>query len=431
MSGIQDMAQLMRINQVAEARAKQPMFPEAIRQEQERRAATAEQARREELYGLMNLSQEDPQLAGTLATGLGQKDLGKIFLEEARQLDEQDRLMLEKGLSAYGQALLEGLSAASTRRALPQILRRIQERYPDLSIDASGPIDEQSIREELAIHGQLQPALEALRAEEQQSFDNDIDERRMSLAEKKLMDDINGTSGDPEAPSRIQELQYLTGTVGLPMDQALASVYAGARISDVGGARRDTLGNIVEDPETTGKIEGTRNNAQENTERAGFAASRVRAARDQYQLLSERIDELIEQSGGGLGGNVGFNARFSGVPGTASADLAARLSTLEANAAFDALQKMRDSSPTGGALGQVTERELGLLQSTLAALSQSQSEKQFDEELVRFKQQYESILQRVEADYERQYGQPLPLDGPSPTDSPAPEQTDDDIEWDQ
>ena len=34
---------------------------------------------------------------------------------------------------------------------------------------------------------------------------------------------------------------------------------------------------------------------------------------------------------------------------------------------------MRDASPTGGALGQVSERELGYLQSVLGSLEQSQT----------------------------------------------------------
>jgi hypothetical protein len=48
--------------------------------------------------------------------------------------------------------------------------------------------------------------------------------------------------------------------------------------------------------------------------------------------------------------------------------LAAYLKTLHATLAFGALQSMRESSKTGGALGQVSERELELLQASQAAL---------------------------------------------------------------
>lgn len=44
------------------------------------------------------------------------------------------------------------------------------------------------------------------------------------------------------------------------------------------------------------------------------------------------------------------------------------LKTLKGNAAFDRLQQMRDESKTGGALGQVSNIELQLLESTITAL---------------------------------------------------------------
>ena len=59
------------------------------------------------------------------------------------------------------------------------------------------------------------------------------------------------------------------------------------------------------------------------------------------------------------------------------------MQNIEANLAFDALQNMRDSSPTGGALGAISERELALLQSTWVSVQQAQSEGQFRENLKR------------------------------------------------
>lgn len=50
------------------------------------------------------------------------------------------------------------------------------------------------------------------------------------------------------------------------------------------------------------------------------------------------------------------------------------LDTVRANSAFDRLQAMRDASPTGGALGAVSERELGLLQSAIGSLETGNAE---------------------------------------------------------
>lgn len=56
------------------------------------------------------------------------------------------------------------------------------------------------------------------------------------------------------------------------------------------------------------------------------------------------------------------------LPLTDARELNTYVETLQSNLAFDRLQKMRDESKTGGALGQVSNIELGLLQSSVAAL---------------------------------------------------------------
>jgi hypothetical protein len=52
------------------------------------------------------------------------------------------------------------------------------------------------------------------------------------------------------------------------------------------------------------------------------------------------------------------------------------ISTIQANISFDTLQALGDSSPTGGALGQVSEVEIKLLMDSLTALGQGQSKEQ-------------------------------------------------------
>lgn len=89
---------------------------------------------------------------------------------------------------------------------------------------------------------------------------------------------------------------------------------------------------------------------------------------------------------------IGVLSSASLVPGSAAADLKANVDTLLANTAFDRLQEMRANSPTGGALGSITERELDLLGSTRAALLRSQSPEQFRENLGRLKQHYQRVL---------------------------------------
>jgi spore germination cell wall hydrolase CwlJ-like protein len=89
-------------------------------------------------------------------------------------------------------------------------------------------------------------------------------------------------------------------------------------------------------------------------------------------------------------GMIGKAASY--VPGTAAHDVSKLVDTVKANAGFAELQKMRNNSPTGGALGQVSEREIAYLQSTIGNLEQSQSETQFKDNLRRVKNAYLDII---------------------------------------
>lgn len=82
--------------------------------------------------------------------------------------------------------------------------------------------------------------------------------------------------------------------------------------------------------------------------------------------------------------------------GTAGFDLAGDLKTLDANFAFDALNAMREASKTGGALGQVTERELDLLKSSVANLDPNLSHDTFLSNVEKARQAYLAQLARID-----------------------------------
>jgi hypothetical protein len=73
------------------------------------------------------------------------------------------------------------------------------------------------------------------------------------------------------------------------------------------------------------------------------------------------------------------------IPGTPQYDLSANIDTIKARSAFGELSAMRKDSPTGGALGAVSERELALLQAANANMDLGQSEKQLDGNIERFR----------------------------------------------
>jgi hypothetical protein len=104
----------------------------------------------------------------------------------------------------------------------------------------------------------------------------------------------------------------------------------------------------------------------------------------------DRAQQIIEKSMLPTTGVVG--GWLSRIGGTDARDLRGLLDTVRANAGFKELQAMRDSSPTGGALGQVTERELALLQAVVGNLEQDQSKEQLVDNMRRVKNVYLDII---------------------------------------
>lgn len=118
------------------------------------------------------------------------------------------------------------------------------------------------------------------------------------------------------------------------------------------------------------------------------------ASIDKAKITRDRANRAIEMINTALGGwnsvsgigNMLYNTlvpgtSISGIAGSTAknvmsdsdaANLARVIDTIQANLGFEELKAMKASSPTGGALGSVTERELELLSSTIANLEVGQ-----------------------------------------------------------
>jgi hypothetical protein len=104
----------------------------------------------------------------------------------------------------------------------------------------------------------------------------------------------------------------------------------------------------------------------------------------------DRADELIRTSVLPTTGL--FAERLSGVGGTGARNLRESLNTIRANIGFDQLNQMRQSSPTGGALGNVSNQEIAYLQAVMGSLDQSQSEGELRRNLRALREAYEEIV---------------------------------------
>lgn len=108
-------------------------------------------------------------------------------------------------------------------------------------------------------------------------------------------------------------------------------------------------------------------------------------AEDAIQLSKQGEKEVV-----GAQGLVGMITQF--FPGTDARKLGNTLDTLRANIGFDKLQEMRANSPTGGALGQVSNLENLLLQATSGRIDQFETPQQLQEQLIRIRHLHKSYL---------------------------------------
>jgi len=83
--------------------------------------------------------------------------------------------------------------------------------------------------------------------------------------------------------------------------------------------------------------------------------------------------------------------------GSAAVTAQKTIDTIKANIGFDRLTQMRKESPTGGALGNVTEKELAFLQSVLGSLDLNQDRKILSQNINKIKEIYTEILRKASA----------------------------------
>jgi hypothetical protein len=176
--------------------------------------------------------------------------------------------------------------------------------------------------------------------------------------------------------------------------------------------------------------------AQEQARRAEAEAARAEGAVQSGQVVSADISALKDliTNDQKLKGADKINPfiRVTGVAGKAGEKLpgSARVSakgyvdSITSNIGFDKLNRMRQESPTGGALGNISNVELGLLQSTLGSLNLDAEPEVLLRNLNRLATIYNTIMRKAAAyPNAQEYGfapaTPAPAPAPAPAPSPA------------
>lgn len=125
------------------------------------------------------------------------------------------------------------------------------------------------------------------------------------------------------------------------------------------------------------------------------------------------VDDTIQEAKALVGPfTVGYGAMLDRLPASDARALKAKIDTIRANIGFDALQEMRNNSPTGGALGAISDYEGQTLQGTLAKLDTGLDAKTFLENLDRVQQARNQTVNRIANAYEQDFN--LATGGGSP-----------------
>lgn len=197
--------------------------------------------------------------------------------------------------------------------------------------------------------------------------------------------ELAGLFKGPEGQLRARELSkaLMSGPTRVPVSfgQSLVEgLSAGSEVIDLKKAQQAEFDLEKERIKASSKGKGEKE------------ASTASALREMYkaQNVISTIDDAysrINPFTAGLGG-----AFLSNIPGTEARDVEGLLNTILANLGFDELKAMRAASPTGGALGQVSERENVLLQSAVRSLENSQSPEQIKKNLALVRNHYNRVL---------------------------------------
>ena len=144
-----------------------------------------------------------------------------------------------------------------------------------------------------------------------------------------------------------------------------------------------------------------------NQQQSAFAAdaTKFNEMNAKFDMAADEINRAISFIDDG--GAAGAASILKDVPiiggQTKAGGLANSLKTIMARIGFDELQAMREASPTGGALGQVSEREIDFLQSLMGSLAQDQDPTILRENLVTVRNFLAGRQQRYETAFSTRY----------------------------
>ena len=120
---------------------------------------------------------------------------------------------------------------------------------------------------------------------------------------------------------------------------------------------------------------------------------------------AENIGGVAQEAGRQVGaGTTGFFSPLKWIGGTTAADLAGNLETIKSDAFVANITEMRQNSPTGGAVGNVSDKDLEMLQSLQTSFRQNLKPTTLRNNLKKYKEIRDKVSSDAKAGFIRKYG---------------------------
>lgn len=180
-----------------------------------------------------------------------------------------------------------------------------------------------------------------------------------------------GTAPKPQDTSAPQTIETAQGIMQWnPATQNWESTGLTKPISEAAGIKAMERAEKISEKEETKQIAARRTLQQSNT-----AITNIETALSNPSINAGALNRVVQ----------------SKIPGTEDYNLARTIDTVKALVGFGALEEMRKASPTGGALGQVSEREISFLQATLGSMDIGQDSRVLKANLERIRDSFATL----------------------------------------
>jgi hypothetical protein len=343
-------------------------------------------------------SQEQNQLRDLIRSGVDMKS--PEFVRKAYEVSPALGMKVEETQAKNIKLGLEGKKLSGDVEE--QSVKAMRERFANLRFNPSPENITANIQDGI-LEGKLTPAQGAAAIKEALSVP--FNQRAAYFDQKGLDAEKRVTTAETMRSHKVNE-GIAGGHLTIAKEnQQRGAIPAGYRMSADGKALEAIPGGPTTTPLAPKEVQKREASYSKATQAVKTVETKAKTLLDDIQLLKDHpgLDEITGIAGGRL-------------PGYSSSGRAAKAiyDRIVARGGFTELQDMRNASPTGGALGNVSNQENQSLRDAWAAISRIQDAKDLRNQLTRAANDVTGSVQRIREAYDTDYEYKASAPGAAP-----------------